>query len=97
MARGGESALADFRRRELSVAHGPRLTEADADTFYAPYYTLVSDYARAGRVLLWNPWSNAGSPDFAEPQVGAFSPIMVGFGALTGGHSAGGAVWSTAR
>ncbi|HEY3118007.1 MAG TPA: hypothetical protein VGK54_14790, partial [Chloroflexota bacterium] len=61
----------------------------DADLGFAPYYTLVADYARAGRLLLWNPWTNAGSPDFADPQVGALSPVVVAIGAATGGHLAG--------
>jgi len=61
----------------------------DAERFFAPYQMLVGDYARAGRVLLWNPWTNGGSPDFAEPQVGAFSPVAVLVGAIAGGSSAG--------
>jgi len=61
----------------------------DAHSAFAPWQMLVADFARAGRVLLWNAWSNGGSPDFAEPQVGAFSPLAVGVGALTGGSTAG--------
>jgi hypothetical protein len=47
---------------------------------------LVADFARAGRFLLWNPWTNGGSPDFADPQAGAFSPATV-LTALAGGGS----------
>jgi hypothetical protein len=61
----------------------------DAATFYSPYYSLVADHARAGRLLLWNPWTNGGSPDCAEPQVGAFSPLTIGFAALTGPGTGG--------
>jgi hypothetical protein len=61
----------------------------DAEWYYAPYYMLVADHARAGRLLLWNPWTNGGSPDFADPQSGAFSPIGVLLGGFTGGTSAG--------
>jgi hypothetical protein len=61
----------------------------DANLMFAPYYSLVADYARSGRLLLWNPWTNAGSPDFAEPQVGALSPVVVAIAAVTGGHLAG--------
>ncbi len=38
--------------------------------------------------MLWNPWSNAGSPDYADPQAGALSPICVIYGYLTGGSEA---------
>ena len=61
----------------------------DADVEFAPYYTLVADYARAGRLLLWNPWTNAGSPDFAEPQIGALSPVVLMVAAATGGSLPG--------
>jgi hypothetical protein len=58
----------------------------DAEWSFAPWFALVADMARAGRLLLWNPWSNAGSPDGAEPQSGAFSPLVVGLGAVLGGN-----------
>jgi branched-subunit amino acid transport protein len=61
----------------------------DADTFFCPYYMLVADYARSGSLLLWNPWTNAGSPDFCEPQVGAFSPLTLALGLITGGSEHG--------
>jgi hypothetical protein len=61
----------------------------DASSVFAPYYTLLADYARAGRLLLWNPWTNGGSPDFADPQVGALSPVVVALAAATGGTLAG--------
>jgi len=60
----------------------------DASLFHLPYQMLVGDFARAGEPLLWNPWTNGGSPDGAEPQVGAFSPLAVGAGLLFGGTSA---------
>lgn len=52
----------------------------DAVDNYAPMFSLVADNARAGRLMLWNPWSNGGSPDFADPQSGANSPIVLLFG-----------------
>ena len=61
----------------------------DANLFYFPYFSLVADYARSGRFLLWNPLSNAGIPDYAEPQVGAFSPVLVAIAGVTGGSGAG--------
>jgi hypothetical protein len=61
----------------------------DAYAFYAAEYTLVADHARAGRLLVWNPWASGGEPDFAEPQIGAASPIAVLMGAITGGTETG--------
>ena len=54
----------------------------DAIAYYAPLFSLVGDHARAGRLLLWNPWMSGGSPDCADPQSGASSIIIVLFGLL---------------
>lgn len=61
----------------------------DADGYFAPFYTLVADFARQGRLLLWNPWASGGSPDFLDPQIGASSPVMVLSALLTGGGERG--------
>ncbi len=55
----------------------------DADAYYAPLFSLVGDYTQAGKLFLWNPWMNGGSPDFADPQTGATSPILLAFGTLS--------------
>ena len=34
---------------------------ADGYNFFSPYYSLIADFARAGRLLLWNPWTHGGS------------------------------------
>jgi hypothetical protein len=57
----------------------------DADQYFGPSQMLIADHARAGRFLLWDPWVNGGSPDYAEPQIPSFSPLAVGVGFLTGG------------
>jgi len=57
----------------------------DAEWAFGPWFTLVADMARAGQFLSWNPWNNGGSPDGAEPQAGAYSPLVVGLGAALGG------------
>ncbi|PYV81349.1 MAG: hypothetical protein DMG05_30145 [Acidobacteria bacterium] len=49
----------------------------------------MSDYARAGRFVHWDPWSNAGRPISGDPQVGVFSPLNFAVGFLTGGTSSG--------
>ena len=51
----------------------------DAIDYFAPLFSLIADHAKSGRLLLWNPWVNAGSPDFADPQVGASSPALLLF------------------
>jgi hypothetical protein len=49
----------------------------DAESLLAPYYMLISDFARAGELLWWNPWANAGQPDFVDPQYGAHNPLVL--------------------
>jgi hypothetical protein len=77
--------LAIANRRLLA---GKSFEHWDAFDFFSPYYSLVADCTRAGHLLLWNPWTNGGSPDFAEPQVGAFSPVLLLFSLVFGGSSA---------
>lgn len=67
---------------------GARVQTWDATAYYTPAFSLVADHARVGRLLLWDPWLAGGTPDFADPQVGAASPIMVIAGAIGGGSSA---------
>lgn len=57
----------------------------DADHAFASWYSLVADFARQGRLLIWNPWTNGGSPDFAEPQFGALSPLVLAYAFVAGG------------
>jgi hypothetical protein len=61
----------------------------DAVDYYRPFFSLVADYTRTGRLLLWDPWINAGSPDFAEPSIGAASPVFLLFGLLFGSGNLG--------
>jgi hypothetical protein len=61
----------------------------DADGQFFPYYVLVADHARAGHFVQWDPWSNGGLPSLGDPQVGAFSPVNMVLGLLTGGTSQG--------
>lgn len=62
-----------------------RVTEHwDGEQFFAPFFSLLARTARSGHCLLWNPFSAGGSPDFAEPQVGAFSPVTLLFGLIAG-------------
>jgi hypothetical protein len=49
----------------------------DAADFFGPSYSPVADHVRAHRLLTWNPWVSGGSPDFAEPELGISSPVML--------------------
>src|SRR5512138_563606 len=75
------------------VEHRPLTGSAvplyDARDLHAPNQILVADHARAGRLLFWNPWTQAGTPDFADPQSGSFSPVSIAFGLATGGTTQG--------
>lgn len=73
----------------IELVRGRNLPQWDAAHFYAPIQINLADHARAGRFVLWDPWINAGRPDCADPQVGAFSPFNVGIGWLTGGSLRG--------
>ncbi|CAN5708374.1 hypothetical protein BH23PLA1_BH23PLA1_12140 [soil metagenome] len=57
----------------------------DADTLYSSSWIFAADHAMNGRVVLWNPWTNGGVPDYSDPNNGALSPLVVGMGSLTGG------------
>ena len=54
----------------------------DADGAYFPYFTLVSDHAKAGQLVTWDLWTNGGEPVMGDPQFGALSPIVLAFGLL---------------
>ena len=56
----------------------------DGEQFFAPFYHHVASLVRSGSLLRWNPFCNGGSPDFAEPQVGAASPLTLLCGLLAG-------------
>ena len=61
----------------------------DGAEFFCPYFMLTADYARSGQLLHWTPLVNAGVPAGADPQVGAFSPLVTGLGWITGGREFG--------
>jgi hypothetical protein len=74
-----------INNREL--VSGVRVQIWDAWSFYTPAFSLVADHARNGRLLLRDPWPAGGTPDFADPQVAAASPIAIITGAIGGGNS----------
>ena len=61
----------------------------DAESWSTPYFTLLSDFTRAGQFMLWDPWTETGVPVCAEPHSGAFSPAVMLAARLTGGTQRG--------
>ena len=78
-----------FVALNIKLVNGKGAPLWDADTFFAPAFTLIADHARVGRIALWNPWQSGGYPEYADPEVGAASPVLVLVGAITGGTEAG--------
>jgi len=90
LSRRGLAAAAAALGALVVAVNLPLLTGAahpiwDADAAYAPWHMLVSDAARALRLLVWDPWSNGGSPDGFDPQFGARSPLHLLVGLVFGG------------
>jgi hypothetical protein len=83
--------LAPIALAALAVVHliQDRVLLYDAVTLFAPYFTLVADFTASQQLLLWNPWSNCGSPDLAYVEMGSFSPLTLALAGLTGGGDAG--------
>jgi hypothetical protein len=79
--------IAVFLINNRELVSGARVQIWDAWSFYTPAFSLVADHARSGRLLLWDPWLAGGTPDFADPQVAAASPIAIIAGAIGGGNS----------
>jgi len=71
------------------IARGLAVGIWDADGEMFPFQVLVSDFARAGQLIHWDPWSDGGIPLASDPSVGAYSPVNLTVGLITGGTSAG--------
>ena len=86
--RGDRGALAllvvVFFGANFQLLSGRGVPHWDGSDFFAPFYSLLARLTRGGHLLSWNPLSAGGSPDFAEPQVGAFSPVTLLFGWIAG-------------
>lgn len=61
----------------------------DAADFFGPAFSLVSDHIHAHKLLLWDPWISGGAPDFAEPELGTSSPILLAVAIAFNGVRAG--------
>jgi hypothetical protein len=78
-----------FLISNFQIVNGRGAPIWDAQEFFAPDFTLIADHARAGRIVLWNPWESGGAPDYAEPELGVTSPVAISIGAITGGTELG--------
>ena len=86
---GGLVVVSVFLLANQLIVRGVAVGIWDADGEMFPFQVLVSDFARAGRFVLWDPWSDGGLPIASDPSVGAFSPVNLAVGLLTGGTSLG--------
>jgi hypothetical protein len=69
--------LAALALGNVRLLAGRAAPQWDAVDFFGPQFALVGDQIRAGHLVVWNPWSGAGSPDYAEPELGSISPILL--------------------
>ena len=76
--------VAFFFGVNFQLLTGAGVPHWDGSDFFAPFYSLLARLTRSGHLLSWNPLAGGGSPDFAEPQVGAFSPVTLLFGWIAG-------------
>ncbi len=79
--------LAVFLGVNDPLVRGRAVAIWDAGNQAFPYFVLVADHARAGQLVRWDPWTDAGQPLDGEPQAGAYSPIVIAVGLVGGGRS----------
>jgi len=79
--------LAVFLGVNYPLVRGRAVAVWDAGNQAFPYFVLVADHARAGQLVRWDPWTDAGQPLDGEPQAGAYSPIVIALGLVGGGRS----------
>lgn len=61
----------------------------DARDSFFPFFVLTADHARAGRLVAWDVWSNAGLPRLGDPEFGAVWPLQLLVGLVFGGTPVG--------
>jgi len=61
----------------------------DARDSFFPFYVLTADHIRAGRIVSWDVWSNAGLPRLGDPEFGAVWPLQLLVGVIFGGTPMG--------
>ncbi len=73
----------------FDLLSGKSAPQWDGVDYFGPEFSLVADHIKAGRLLLWDPWVAAGTPDSAEPEFGTTSPIVLAAGLLSPNPQAG--------
>src|SRR5688572_7076145 len=73
--------------RELVLGRGVPIWDA-RDSFF-PFFVLIADHARAGQIVSWDVWSNAGLPRLGDPEFGAVWPLQLLTGLVFGGTPSG--------
>src|SRR5215469_4177916 len=73
----------------LDLLLGRAAPQWDAADYFGPEFSLIADHIKAGRLLLWDPWVAAGTPDSAEPEFGTTSPIVLLAAAISPNPQAG--------
>ncbi len=73
----------------FDLLSGKSAPQWDGLDYFGPEFSLLADHVKAGRLLLWDPWVAAGTPDSAEPEFGTTSPIVLAVGLLSPGPQAG--------
>ena len=68
---------------------GRSTPDFDTADYFGPEFSLIADHIKAGRLLLWDPWVAAGTPDSAEPEFGTTSPVVLAAALLSPGPQAG--------
>ena len=68
---------------------GAAAPQWDGADFFGPHFSLMADTIKAGRLVLWDPWVAGGNPDFAEPEFGGTSPLLLLMGLLSPSPQAG--------
>ena len=78
-----------FLAANYKLVAGKATPLSDANDLFLPDFVLQADSVRAGRLLLWNPWTAGGAPTSADPQAVTYSPIALFIGLMTGGTARG--------
>ncbi len=73
----------------FDLLSGKSAPQWDGLDYFGPEFSLVADHIKAGRLVLWDPWVAAGTPDSAEPEFGTTSPIMLAAGLVSPNPQAG--------
>jgi len=68
---------------------GTEAPQWDASDFFGPQFSLVADFVKHGQLLRWDPWIAGGTPDFAEPELGTTSPLLLLVGLVSPNPQAG--------